>query len=123
MTLTLPNDDDHLSWITGVNLVALPSAPSSTYFDGSMMPLNEDEVAELTDHVSSGHLTKSSLCRGCLQSEGPRRIHKLVRDIDKATHILHIDIAGLLTLSDDGYTYLVGTLRRLKQEMAFVTLT
>ena len=35
-----------------------------------------------------------------------------MRDIDKATHVLHIDIAGPLTLSDDGFTYfLVGALR------------
>ena len=32
--------------------------------------------------------------------------------MNKATHVLHIDIAGPLTLSDDGFTYfLVGALR------------
>ena len=92
-------------------LVALPRAPLPTS-DGSMMPLTQDELQELNDHVNSGHLTKSNLCRGCLQSEGPRKMHRSVRDIDKATHVLHIDIAGPLTLSDDGFTYfLVGALR------------
>ena len=76
------------------------------------MPLTEPEIVELTDHVNSGHVTKSNLCRGCLQSEGPRRVHRSIRDIDKATHVLHIDIAGSLPLSDDGFTYfLVGALR------------
>ena len=69
--------------------MALPSAalPAS---DGSMMPLTEPEIVELTDHVNSGHVTKSNLCRGCLQSEGPRRVHRSIRDIDKATHVLHM---------------------------------
>ena len=32
--------------------------------------------------------------------------------MDKATHVLHIDIAGPLTLSEDGFTcFLVGALR------------
>ena len=52
------------------------------------------------------------MCRGCLQAEGPRKVHRTVRDIDRATHTLHIDIAGPFTTSDDGYTYfLVGALR------------
>ena len=113
VTLTLPNDDDLIdldSWCKS-ELVALPSASLPTS-DGSMMPLDQDELKELTDHVNSAHLTKSNSCRGCLQSEGPRKIHKSVRDIDKATHVLHIDIAGPLTLPDDGFTYfLVGALR------------
>ena len=50
--------------------MALPSAPLPTS-DVSMMPLNQDELKELNDHVNSGHLTKSNLCRGCLQSEVP----------------------------------------------------
>ena len=57
-------------------------------------------------------MTKSNLCKSCLEAEGPRRIHRSIRDVDKATHVLHIDIAGPLTLSDDGYSYfLVGALR------------
>ena len=49
---------------------------------------------------------------GCLEAEGPRRIHRTIRDIDKATHVLHIDIAGPLTRSDDSFSYfLVGALR------------
>ena len=35
-----------------------------------------------------------------------------MRDVDKATHTLHIDIAGPITRSDDGFNYfLVGALR------------
>ena len=67
MTLTLPSDDDLAdldNWCKS-ELVALPSAPLPTS-DGSMMPLNQDELIELTDHVNSGHLTKSNLCRGAL---------------------------------------------------------
>ena len=73
VTLTLPTDDelhDLSSWCQS-ELVALPSASLPTS-DGSMMPLNQDELQELNDHVNSGHLTKSNLCRGCLQSEGER---------------------------------------------------
>ena len=74
MSLIAPDPDQQLqvdSWCQS-DLVALPSAalPAS---DGSMMPLTENEIVELTDHVSSGHVTTSNLCRGCLQSEGPRR--------------------------------------------------
>ena len=80
--------------------------------DGSISPLDNDAMEELKKHIQSGHLTKSHLCKGCLTAEGPRRIHKRVRDVDKATHVLHIDIAGPLTQSDDGYVYfLVGALR------------
>ena len=113
MSLTAPDPDEQLqidSWCQS-DLVALPSAALPA-FDGSMMPLTENEIVELTDHANSGHVTKSNLCRGCLQSEGPRRIHRSIRDTDKATHVLHIDIAGPLPLSDDGFTYfLVGALR------------
>ena len=113
MSLTAPEPDEQLqidSWCQS-DLVALPGAalPAS---DGSMMPLTKNEIIELTDHVNSGHVTKSNLCSGCLQSEGPRRVHRSIRDVDKATHVFHIDIAGPLRLSDDGFTYfLVGALR------------
>ena len=80
--------------------------------DGSISPLDNDAMEELKKHIQSGHLTKSHLCKGCLTAEGPRRIHRRIRDVDKATHTLHIDIAGPLTKSDDGYVYfLVGALR------------
>ena len=47
-----------------------------------------------------------------MEADGPRKNHRSVRDIDKATHTLHIDIAGPFTTSDDGYSYfLVGALR------------
>ena len=111
--LTLPDPDEQTAldeWCRSDH-VALPSTdlPAS---DGSMLALNEEELKELSDHVLSGHVTKSNLCKSCLEAEGPRRIHRSIRDVDKATHVLHIDIAGPLTLSDDGYTYfLVGSLR------------
>ena len=42
----------------------------------------------------------------------PLRGARRVRDVDKATHVLHIDIAGPLEVSLDGYFYyLVGALR------------
>ena len=115
MSLTAPDSHEQLkidSWCQS-DLVALPSAalPAS---DGSMMPWTENEIVELTDHVNSGHVTKSNLCGGCLQSVGPRLrgVHRSIRDIDKATHVLHIDIAGPLPLSDDSFTYfLMGALR------------
>ena len=91
--------------------VALPFAHLDAS-DGSISPLDHDAMEELKQHIQSGHLTKSHLCKGCLTAEGPRRIHRRVRDFDKATHTLHIDIAGPLTKSDDGYVYfLVGALR------------
>ena len=35
-----------------------------------------------------------------------------MREVDRATHTLHIDIAGPFAVSDDGFTYfLVGALR------------
>ena len=91
--------------------VSLPmSFPASS--DGEIKPLSSTEQDELKAHVLSGHLTKCHLCRGCLIAEGPRRVHRTVRDVDKATHTLHIDIAGPITRSDDGYNYfLVGALR------------
>ena len=93
------------------DLVSLPSAPLPSS-DGMISPLDPHELEELSDHLRSGHATKSNLCRGCLQSEGPRKIHRSIRDIDKATHTLHIDIAGPFAPSDDGYSYfLVGALR------------
>ena len=52
------------------------------------------EQEELSDRIRSGHSSKSNLCRGCLQAEGPRKIHRTIRDIDRATHALHVDIAG-----------------------------
>ena len=66
----------------------------------------------MKDHVESGHTTKSNLCKGCFEAEGPRKVHRTVRDVDKASHVLHIGIAGPLLSSDDGYSYfLVGALR------------
>ena len=80
---------------------------------GVLLPLSPTEQQELNDHLQTGHLRKTNLCRGCLEkAEGPRKIHKSIRDIDKATQTLHIDIAGPLVTSDDGYVYfLVGALR------------
>ena len=80
--------------------------------DGWISPLNDTELIELKAHIESGHTTKSNLCKGCLEAEGPRKSHRTVRDAEKASHVLHIDIAGPLLSSDDGYSYfLVGALR------------
>ena len=69
-------------------LVSLPSTalPAS---NGTVLPLNQIEQEELSDH--SGHSSESNLGRGCLQAEGPRKADRAVRDIDRVTHILHID--------------------------------
>ena len=113
MTLTIPSAEEQLElekWCKD-ELVSLPwsDLPAS---DGSIAPLSQPELQELAEHVDSGHVQKSNLCRGCLEAEGPRRIHRTIRDIDKATHTLHIDIAGPLIVSDDGFAYfLVGALR------------
>ena len=102
--------DEIHGWCTS-DLVALPSAPLPSS-DGMISPLDPHELEELSDHLRSGHATKSNLCRGCLQSEGPRKIHRSIRDIHKATHTLHIDSACPFAPSDDGYSYfLVGALR------------
>ena len=66
--------------------VALPFAHLDAT-DGSIKPLTVDEMEELKNDTQSGHLTKSHLRKGCLTAEGPRRIHRRVRDVDKATHI------------------------------------
>ena len=110
--MTLPDHGEQVlldEWCRSEH-VALPSSdlPSS---DGSLLALNEEELKELSDHILSGHVTKSNLCKSCSEAEGPRRIHRSIRDVDKAPHVLHIDIAGPLTLSDNGYSYfLVGAL-------------
>ena len=96
MTLTMPNSEEQEEieqWCKD-ELVSLPwsDLPVS---NGSILPLSEPELQELAEHVHSGHVKKSNLCRGCLEAEGPRRIHRTIGDIDKATHTLHIDIADL----------------------------
>ena len=80
--------------------------------DGSIRPLSPQDEKELRDHINSGHVKKSNLCKGCLLSEGPRKLHKRIRDVDRATHVLHIDIAGPYIESHEGHHYfLVGALR------------
>ena len=73
--------------------------------DGSIKPLSPQEDKELREHINSGHVKKSNLRKGCLLSEGPRKLHKRVRDVDKATHVLHIDIAGPYIESHEGHHY------------------
>ena len=91
--------------------VSLPFSPTSTS-DGTVQPLSPEDEKLLREHISSGHLTKCNLRKGCLLSEGLRRMHRRVRDVDKATHVLHIDIAGPFLCSEDNYFYyLVGALR------------
>ena len=65
--------DEIHRWCTS-DLVSLPSAPVPSS-DGVISPLDphELEFLELSDHLRSGHATKSNLCRGCLQAEGPRK--------------------------------------------------
>ena len=69
--------------------VALPFAHLDAS-DGSISPLDHDEMEELKQHIQSGHSTKSHKCKGCLTAEGPRRIHRRVSDIDRShAHAAH----------------------------------
>ena len=113
LTMTIPDDDElrEIEQWRRDDSVALPftELPAS---NGAFLPLTQPEKEELAEHLRTGHLNKTNLCRGCLEAEGPRKIHRTIRDIDKATHTLHIDIAGPLAVSDDGFAYfLVGALR------------
>ena len=93
------------------DLVHLPFVPLPSS-DGTLVPLTEAEAEELRNHIASGHVTKSNLCRGCLTAEGLRRTHRSIRDIDRATHVLHIDLAGPMVTSEDNYHhFMVGALR------------
>ena len=78
--LALPDHDEQFFWMNGAD-------------------------RELSDRIISGHVTKSNLCKSCLEAEVPGRIHRSICDVDKATHVLHIDIAKPLTSSEDGFTY------------------
>ena len=90
------------------DLVSLPFAPLPSS-DGTIQPFDDSELQGLSDHLRSGHSTKSNLRRGCLEADGPRKMHRSIRDIDRAMRVLHIDIAGPFSTSDDGLTYfLVG---------------
>ena len=109
--LTLPDHAEQVlldEWCRSEH-VAFPftDLPAS---DGSLLALNEEELKELSDHIISGHVTEGNLCKSCLEAEGPRRS---IRDVDKATHVLHIDIAGPLTLSEDGFAYFLVCALRL----------
>ena len=91
--------------------VNLPCAHLSTS-DGSISPLSDLESEKLRHHIDSGHATKCNQCRGCLEAEGPRHMHRSICDIDKCSHVLHIDIAGPMPTSEDGFSYFwVGALR------------
>ena len=81
-------------------LVSLPSTslPAS---DGTILPLNQREQEELSNHIRSSNSSKSNLCRGCPQAEGPRKIHRTIGDIDRATHTLHIFQAFRYSLMSD----------------------
>ena len=84
LTLNLPQPDEERTlqeWCSS-ELVSLPSMalPAS---NGTVLPLNKRGQDELSDHLRSGHSSKSNLRRGCLQAEGPRKVHRAARDIDK----------------------------------------
>ena len=71
--MTLPDPAEQVlldEWCRSEH-VALPftDLPAS---DGSLLARNGEELRELSDHILSGHVTKSNLCRSCLEAEGPR---------------------------------------------------
>ena len=59
--------------------------------DGTPIPLTPSQVELLREHVRSGHLKKSHLCKPCVEAEGPVR--------------RHIDICGPMPLSWEGHRY------------------
>ena len=75
------NDDNELreieNWCRD-DSVSLPfiELPAS---NGAFLPLTKPEQEQLAEHLRTGHLKKTNLCRGCLEAEGPGKI-------DKATH-------------------------------------
>ena len=54
---------------------------------------------------NAGHLTRCHLCKGCLLAGRPMKFHCRVWDVDRATHVLHIKIAGHLNSSHKGFHY------------------
>ena len=108
--MTIPDDElEKIEEWCKEDLVSLPfaSLPAS---DGMIDPFTDSELQELQQHLHSAHLKKTNLCRGCLESEKPRKLHRTVREFDRATHTLHIDIAGPFTVSDDfGWSRLSGS--------------
>ena len=96
LTPSTPERDAELQEWCLLPEVALPFAHFDAS-DGSIKPLTVDEMKKLKGHMKSAHLSKSHLRKACLTAEGPRRIHRRDRDVDKATHVLHIDIAGPVT--------------------------
>ena len=65
------------------------------------------------ENISTLVMSRKVTCvKGAFFSEGPRKLHKRIRDVDKATHVLHIDIARPYIESREGHHYfLVGALR------------
>ena len=64
-----PDEERTLQEWWSSELVSLPSTalPAS---DGTVLLLNQREREELSDHLRSGHSSKSNLCRRCLQADG-----------------------------------------------------
>ena len=82
LTSPSPQEEAEIQEWRASSHVSLPYSPITTS-DGSVKPLTSEEEKLLREHISSGHLTKCNLCKGCLLSEGPRRMHTRVRDVDK----------------------------------------
>ena len=69
--LTLPDHDEQVlldEWCRSEH-VALPFTDLPAP-DGSLLALNEEELRALSDHIISGHVTKSNLCKSFLEAEG-----------------------------------------------------
>ena len=110
LTNSPPEEEATLQEWCSQDHVSLPT-DTLNVSDGSIKPLSPQEEKELREHINSGHVKKSNLCKGCLLSEGPRTSTK-GSEIDKATHVLHINIAGPYIESHEGRHYfLVGALR------------
>ena len=73
--------------------------------DGTPTSLTPSQVELLREHVRSGHLKKSHLCKPCMEAEGPVRRH--ISHSKKRAGVGHIDICGPMPLSWEGHRYVL----------------
>ena len=79
------------------DLVSLPrkDLPCS---DGSTYPLSSDEMKELEEHIRSGHVTKSNICRGCLGRRTQKDAQRCERCRQGHSHSVTLYTSILLVL-------------------------
>ena len=104
---TLPGDD-----LTDLTYDEVAASGSGEHLDsniqgsdGTPIPLTPSQVELLREHVRSGHLKKSHLCKPCVEAEGPVRRH--VSHSKKRTGVGHIGICGPMPLSWEDHRYVL----------------